>query len=110
MPPELQSLGDNYVRDEFKRHKKCNESEAQLFMIEWTQYAINLSENLGLGVHGKPTNKIGKHLEVNDLDKFKEDQIIQLYELMKATTQTDENDGTASVPNSSSDNTKNKKS
>lgn len=90
LPVELQPLGNNYARDEFKRHKNCNENEAKIFMVEWTNYAVNLSQQLGLGVHGKPKDQIGEHLHVDDLDKFKEDQIVQLYELMKAATYDDD--------------------
>jgi len=36
LPAEIQPLGDNYVRDEFRRHKKCVESEAIIFLHEWT--------------------------------------------------------------------------
>lgn len=36
LPEELQILGTNYVRDEFKRHKKCDNKEAQVFVSEWT--------------------------------------------------------------------------
>lgn len=36
LPEELQVLGTNYTRDEFRRHKKCNEKEAGIFINEWT--------------------------------------------------------------------------
>lgn len=36
MPPELQIIGDNYVKDEFKRHKKCTPDEAEIFIKEWS--------------------------------------------------------------------------
>lgn len=36
LPPELRIMGDNYARDEFKRHKKCNPDEAKVFLNEWT--------------------------------------------------------------------------
>lgn len=36
LPKDLQLLGNNYTRDEFKRHKKCNPKEAQIFMNEWS--------------------------------------------------------------------------
>lgn len=36
LPEEVQSLGNNYVRDEFRRHKNCNDAEANIFMNEWT--------------------------------------------------------------------------
>lgn len=35
LPVEMQSLGNNYVRDEFRRHKNCNSSQADIFMNEW---------------------------------------------------------------------------
>lgn len=110
MPTELQSLGNNYVRDEFKRHKKCNEQEANLFVIEWTNYAVHLSKQLGLGVYGRPTPKIGENLKVDDLDRFSEDQIVQLYELMKAARNTDENNSSNSNSSSKDAEKHNKKS
>lgn len=42
LPPEIQVLGTNYVRDEFKRHKNCNEDIAIIFMNEWTVSNIKL--------------------------------------------------------------------
>lgn len=36
LPAELRELGDKYVRDEFKRHKKCEPSYVGPFMMEWT--------------------------------------------------------------------------
>lgn len=74
-------------------------------MVEWTNYAVQLSQQLGLGVRGKPKTEIGANLKVDDLDKFKEDQIVQLYELMKAATLTDE-----STTNNTSDGEKGDKS
>lgn len=64
-------------------------------MVEWTNYAVQLSQQLGLGVRGKPKGYVGENLKVDDLDKFKEDQIVQLYELMRAATkdEKDEEDG-----------------
>lgn len=92
LPEELQALGNSYVRDEFKRHKTCNESESKLFMVEWTNYAVQLSQQLGLGVRGKPKDKIGENLNAEDLDKFKDDQIVQLYELLKAAKESEPDD------------------
>lgn len=103
MPAELQPLGNNYARDEFKRHKKCNETEAKIFIVEWTNYAVQLSQQLGLGVHGKPKEQIGEHLKVEDLDKFQEDQIVQLYELMKAATENEEKSSKTSESNKDED-------
>lgn len=42
LPVEIRPLGDGYVRDEFRRHKKCVESEAIIFLHEWT---VSTSKN-----------------------------------------------------------------
>ena len=36
LPVELRSLGDAYVRDEFKRHKDADVDFVPVFMTEWT--------------------------------------------------------------------------
>lgn len=36
LPLEMQVLGDNYVKSEFKLHKKCTNEEAMVFMHQWT--------------------------------------------------------------------------
>lgn len=36
LPADVRPLGDGYVRDEFRRHKECVESEAIVFLHEWT--------------------------------------------------------------------------
>lgn len=103
LPADLQPLGNSYARDEFKRHKNCNETEAKIFMVEWTNYAVQLSQQLGLGLRGKPKGFVGENLKVDDLDKFKEDQIVQLYELMKVATQNDEEERSSPSANKSDD-------
>nr|XP_033786966.1 succinate dehydrogenase assembly factor 3, mitochondrial isoform X8 [Geotrypetes seraphini] len=35
LPLDLKVLGDQYVKDEFKRHKTVNPTEAQRFLEEW---------------------------------------------------------------------------
>lgn len=40
LPKQLQDLGTNYVRDEFKRHKGVNSEEAAVFLREW---AVSIS-------------------------------------------------------------------
>ena len=36
LPVELQALGNQYVKDEFKRHKDCEPEFVPTFMKEWT--------------------------------------------------------------------------
>lgn len=40
MPGELRALGDQYVRDEFKRHKTAEPEFVPVFMKEWTVSVI----------------------------------------------------------------------
>jgi len=86
LPKELQELGQQYVRDEFRRHKNCNPKEAQTFMLEWTKYTLTLSEQLLK--NAKSNIGFGKNLETHEgvLDSFTDDQIIQLYNMLKETT------------------------
>uniref|UniRef100_A0A336M5K0 Succinate dehydrogenase assembly factor 3 n=1 Tax=Culicoides sonorensis TaxID=179676 RepID=A0A336M5K0_CULSO len=90
LPPELQLLGNEYTREEFKRHKNCSVTEAQTFMTTWADYAIDLSKQLGL--KGKPGAKIGKPIDESFLEKLRDEQIVQLYELLKASKGLEEND------------------
>ncbi|GLH12409.1 hypothetical protein R5R35_007175 [Gryllus longicercus] len=94
MPEALQVLGNNYVKDEFKRHKTCNPAEASVFMNEWTGYALNLSEQLGL--RGPRTAKpLGLHLSSDQLDALNDQQVRQLYELLQAASNlTEDSTGT----------------
>ncbi|XP_017139768.1 succinate dehydrogenase assembly factor 3, mitochondrial [Drosophila miranda] len=82
MPTELRALGDGYVRDEFRRHLKCNPMEAQLFMTEWARYASTITKQLGL--RGKPKGELGEEMDPNAVEMLKDDQVVQLYELMLA--------------------------
>ena len=36
LPTEMKSLGDDYVRAEFKRHKDAEQQFVPVFMHEWT--------------------------------------------------------------------------
>ncbi|XP_076678950.1 succinate dehydrogenase assembly factor 3 isoform X1 [Andrena cerasifolii] len=85
LPAEIQSIGTSYVRDEFRRHKKCNEAESAVFLNEWADYTVMLAEQLGLrGPHtAKP---LGQNLDEKDFEKFRDEQVYQLYELMMAAS------------------------
>uniref|UniRef100_A0AAG5DG37 Succinate dehydrogenase assembly factor 3 n=1 Tax=Anopheles atroparvus TaxID=41427 RepID=A0AAG5DG37_ANOAO len=82
MPPALQEMGNNYVKDEFKRHKNCSPIESQKFMNEWAGYALNLAEQLGLRGKPGPVGMIGEDLSESQLEHFREEQLTQLYELL----------------------------
>lgn len=89
LPVEIQPLGNDYVREEFRKHKNCSNTETHIFLNEWTDYALSLAEQLGL--RGPQTAKpLGKTLKEEDFDKLREEQLYQLYELMIAATGKDE--------------------
>ncbi|XP_075146078.1 succinate dehydrogenase assembly factor 3 [Haematobia irritans] len=82
LPDELRELGDRYVKDEFRRHLKCTPMEAQLFMTEWAKYAVTITKQLG--IRGKPTGTLGEDIDEQTVEMLKDDQAVQLYELMLA--------------------------
>uniref|UniRef100_A0A8C6GMB9 Succinate dehydrogenase assembly factor 3 n=1 Tax=Mus spicilegus TaxID=10103 RepID=A0A8C6GMB9_MUSSI len=43
LPPDLKALGDQYVKDEFRRHKTVGPGEAQRFLKEWEAISRNLN-------------------------------------------------------------------
>ncbi|CAL4165418.1 unnamed protein product, partial [Meganyctiphanes norvegica] len=84
-PMELQALGDQYTKDEFRRHKDATPEQAQIFMKEWTSYAITIAKQLGIrGTH--QSKSIGKSFTEDDLETFNAEQIYQLFELHEAAT------------------------
>ncbi|XP_055598090.1 succinate dehydrogenase assembly factor 3, mitochondrial [Uranotaenia lowii] len=85
LPEALQPLGNQYVRDEFRRHKTCGEPEAKLFMHEWTDYAIQLANQLGLKGKPKTIDTLGNDIDTAKLGDFRDEQVVQLYELLLAT-------------------------
>lgn len=78
MPGELRALGDQYVRDEFKRHKTAEPEFVPVFMKEWTNYALTMSKQMG---RKSGYDRFGVKLSEEDLSKFSEEQIGQLFEL-----------------------------
>ncbi|RLN72528.1 hypothetical protein BBJ28_00009787 [Nothophytophthora sp. Chile5] len=44
LEPHMRILGDQYVRDEFKRHKNAAPKFVPLFLREWEQYEALMSQ------------------------------------------------------------------
>lgn len=84
LPESLQPLGNQYAKDEFRRHKTCTTHEATLFMNEWTDYAINLATQLGVKGKPNPVDQIGRNLDEKLLNDLRDEQVAQLYELLVA--------------------------
>lgn len=45
LPVEIQPLGNEYVREEFRRHKTCNATESHIFLNEWTVGILEFNMN-----------------------------------------------------------------
>ncbi|CAG5130773.1 unnamed protein product [Candidula unifasciata] len=86
LPLEMRSLGDNYVREEFRAHKSAQPQEADIFMQEWTKYYVTLARQLR---QRQKQPDIGQHLSPEMLDNFRDEQLGQLHELFTATTKSD---------------------
>ncbi|CRK98836.1 CLUMA_CG012097, isoform A [Clunio marinus] len=91
LPQELSELGNNYAKDEFKRHKNLttDSPEVTVFMFEWTEYAINLANQLGVK-SVQQERRIGKDLDLQALDTFRDEQVQQLHELYKTAKGVEE--------------------
>ncbi|GAA6075654.1 succinate dehydrogenase assembly factor 3, mitochondrial [Tachysurus ichikawai] len=85
MPIDLRVLGDQYVKDEFRRHKSAAPEQVQCFMKEWEDYKDTLQTQV-LKAAGSKKMAFGAELSERHLRDFQEEQIGQLYELMLEST------------------------
>uniref|UniRef100_G1LG55 Succinate dehydrogenase assembly factor 3 n=1 Tax=Ailuropoda melanoleuca TaxID=9646 RepID=G1LG55_AILME len=87
LPPDLKALGDQYVKDEFRRHKTVGSDEAQRFMQEWEVYAAVLWQQTNENRQNSTENVcFGTALPEEKLNDFRDEQIGQLQELMQEAT------------------------
>ncbi|XP_006834324.1 PREDICTED: protein ACN9 homolog, mitochondrial [Chrysochloris asiatica] len=87
LPPDLKSLGDQYVKDEFKRHKTVGSDEAHRFLQEWEIYAAVLWQQANKSRENSTEKAcFGTDLPEEKLNDFRDEQIGQLQELMQETT------------------------
>ncbi|TCD64051.1 acetate non-utilizing protein 9 [Steccherinum ochraceum] len=80
LPEEMRSLGDAYIKDEFRRHRGIdNPLHIIGFLSQWKVY----SDELPAGPDGQHFK--GKKLDISKLERMSSEQLGQLYELMQAT-------------------------
>lgn len=85
MPIDLRALGDQYVKDEFHRHKSASPEAAKHFMKEWENYRDTLQTQV-LEAVGNKNLAFGTDLPEQKLKDFQNEQLGQLYELMLEST------------------------
>lgn len=87
LPIHLRALGDNYAKDEFRRHKNASPEEAKSFMREWENYKDTLQSQVLESVRDQNGSlKFGSNIPVETLKDFQDEQIGQLYELLLEST------------------------
>ncbi|KAM9697678.1 succinate dehydrogenase assembly factor 3, mitochondrial isoform 1-T1 [Dama dama] len=109
LPPDLKDLGDQYVKDEFRRHKTAGSKEAERFLQEWEllwdcdpcffclpsdggrQEACAYAAVLWQQANENRQNStekacFGISLPEEKLNDFRDEQIGQLQELMQEAT------------------------
>ncbi|GAB1598441.1 succinate dehydrogenase assembly factor 3, mitochondrial-like [Argonauta hians] len=82
LPIHFRAIGNQYVKDEFRRNKTANPQQADAFMHEWTKYYVTIAKQLS------PKNRsgvLGENLSSEFLDCFTAEQLGQLYELFQET-------------------------
>lgn len=85
LPSEMRVIGDNYVKTEFRIHRRVHEANVlKTFYSEWSQYAETLLNQVS---HDFETNSVEKplgfKLELKRLSEFNDDQLFNLMELRK---------------------------
>ncbi|KAF4999527.1 hypothetical protein FGRMN_2396 [Fusarium graminum] len=75
LPAEMRLLGDEYIKAEFRAHRKVdNPAHLIGFLSEWQMYAQKIEGD----------EWVGDKLDEQKLSKMSDEQIQQLYELMQA--------------------------
>ncbi|CAM4633930.1 unnamed protein product [Leuciscus chuanchicus] len=85
LPIDLRALGDQYVKDEFRRNKSASGEDVTRFMTEWQNYKDTLQTQV-LEAAGNKKLVFGADLSEDKLKDFQEEQMGQLYELMLEST------------------------
>jgi len=80
LPFEMRSLGDDYVKSEFRRHKDVtNPVYTMGFLTQWKIYL----DQLPAGPDARAYK--GKKLDTTVFEKMSSEQLAQLYEVMHVT-------------------------
>lgn len=75
LPLTAKALGDQYLKDEFRRHKNATREQLTEFIQEWKMYADMLERQQELG------KDFGSYLSEDQLSSANDEQLCQLYAL-----------------------------
>ncbi|EST04784.1 Complex 1 LYR protein [Kalmanozyma brasiliensis GHG001] len=92
---DMRAVGDNYVKDEFRRHKGIdNPLQIIGFLSSWKMYLDQLEVQ-----QGQPGGFRGERLDAQLLEKMSDEQIYQIHELMTATQEAYSDKAQSHPPN-----------
>ncbi|KAJ3499318.1 hypothetical protein NLG97_g413 [Lecanicillium saksenae] len=75
LPSEMRILGDEYIKAEFRAHRKVdNPAHLIGFLSEWQMYAQKIEGDAW----------IGEKIDEGKLAKLSDEQVYQLYDLMQS--------------------------
>lgn len=88
LPIISKALGDQYLKDEFRRHKNATPEQVSEFIQEWKIYADMLEKQ-------QDGKRFGSHMSEHHMSSISEEQLCQLYELhQEITNPSDSSDWT----------------
>lgn len=80
LPVEMRSLGDDYVKSEFRRHKEVDNPAYLIgFLSQWKSYL----DQIPAGPEAQQFK--GRKMDPTVFEKLSSEQLGQMYELMHAT-------------------------
>jgi hypothetical protein len=79
LPAKMKSLGDAYVKQEFRLHKEAKPEHLRRFMNSWENYLQTLQTQAEGG-------KIGVNIDANDVNRMTEEQKQKMRGLMDKAT------------------------
>lgn len=83
LPAEMRVLGDEYIKAEFRAHRNVDNPVHIIgFLTEWQLYAQKIEGD----------SWIGEKLDPAKIEKMNDEQLAQLYELMRAIRRRGENE------------------
>ncbi|KAI8853384.1 hypothetical protein BC829DRAFT_382694 [Chytridium lagenaria] len=84
LPPALRLMGNKYIKDEWARHRKADQTFVTMFIKEWQMYREMLASQV-VDAHvlhvDDPESAFGKNLNKDQFEALSDDQIGQLYTL-----------------------------
>ncbi|KAI9206238.1 protein ACN9-like protein, mitochondrial [Polychytrium aggregatum] len=89
LPRALSLVGNNYIRDEFRRHRKADPAFVQGFSQSWTEYHEMLKMQLDAQAHDSrrvdpSPGSLGRKLSETEIEAMNGQQLGQLYALREA--------------------------